>query len=89
MAIGARPAGILSSILGRTGILLGTGALAGTAIALTITRFFSPLLYNVSPVDPVAFASAIAIMTLIAAAASLVPAWRAMSVDVMTALREE
>ena len=89
MAIGARPSEILSSILGRTGILLGAGALAGTAIALAVTRFFSPLLYNVSPVDPVAFALALAIMTLIAVAASLLPAWRAMSVEVMAALRQE
>jgi predicted permease len=89
MAIGARPAGILASVLGRTGILLGAGAIAGIAIAFAVTRFFSPLLYNISPFDPVAFGAAIAIMGLIAVAASLAPAWRAMSIDVMKALRQD
>ena len=48
--------------MGRTAVLLGGGTVAGAAVALGISRYFAPLLYNVSPHDPAAFATAIGVI---------------------------
>lgn len=89
VAIGASPAGILRTVMGRTAILLGCGTAAGAVVALALTRYVSPLLYHVSPQDPAAFVVAIGLMASIGMLACLVPARRAVSIDAMSALREE
>jgi len=47
------------------------------------------LLFEVSPLDPFAFATAAVAMTLVALIAALVPASRATRVDPTTALRSD
>jgi ABC-type lipoprotein release transport system permease subunit len=54
-----------------------------------IARILQSVLFGVSPYDPIAFAGAPLFLIAIAAAASLMPARRAMKVDPMTALRYE
>jgi putative ABC transport system permease protein len=46
------------------------------------------LLYKISPRDPLAFGSAFAVMTIVAAAACFLPAWRATRTDPVQALRD-
>jgi len=46
------------------------------------------LLYKTSPRDPLTFAAACAVMTIVALAACLAPAWRATRTDPLRALRE-
>jgi putative ABC transport system permease protein len=46
-------------------------------------------LYGVSPQEPRIFAVTAALLTLVAAAACLVPAWRATRVDPSEALRSD
>jgi ABC-type lipoprotein release transport system permease subunit len=58
-------------------------------VALAISRYFAPLLYNVSPRDPAAFVTAIGVNAAITLLACLIPARRAVSVDAMVALRED
>jgi ABC-type antimicrobial peptide transport system permease subunit len=60
----------------------------GAAAALGLTRLMGSLLYNVSPRDPLAFGSALVVMTVAASAACCVPAWRATRADPVRALRE-
>jgi ABC-type lipoprotein release transport system permease subunit len=43
----------------------------------------------VKPVDPATFAAVAAVLTAVAIAASLVPAWRATRVDPVRALKAE
>jgi len=80
---------VIGSIMGRTAVLLGGGTFAGAAVALAISRYFAPLLYNVNPRDPAAFATAIGVIAAITVLACLVPARRAVNVDAMVALRED
>ncbi len=46
------------------------------ALALALARLLGNLLYKVSPHDPLAFGSALVVMTIAALAACFLPAWR-------------
>ena len=65
------------------GIALGLGGAAATAPVLR------SLLFGVSALDPLAFGGAALLFAVVAAAASYVPARRAMRVDPLIALRSE
>jgi ABC-type antimicrobial peptide transport system permease subunit len=69
--------------------LMAAGVVIGAAVALGLTRLLGNLLYQVSPRDPLAFASAFAVMTVAALAACFLPAWRATRTDPMRVLRAE
>ena len=74
----------------RHGLTLGViGAAIGLAAAVAMMRLMSSVLFEISPVDPLTYASVL--ITLIAAAglASYVPAMRATSVNPIEALRSE
>ena len=88
MALGARTADLLRTVLSQGLLLTAAGVIVGTVIALAGTRLLGYLLYKVSPRDPLAFASALAIMTLASLTACLLPAWRATRTDPVQALRE-
>ena len=89
MALGASPGSILRLVLGDALIVTGIGAAIGLAAALASTRLLSTLLYGLSAHDPATLAGAIAVLLVVAAIASFLPAWRASRVDPMTALRDE
>ena len=88
-ALGAKRIDILRLFVGRglgmTVIGVGVGVLA----ALALTRFLSGMLYGVSVVDPLTFASVSILLVLVAALACYVPARRATRVDPLVALRNE
>jgi putative ABC transport system permease protein len=89
MALGADPGGVLRIVM-REGLLLALlGIAAGLAIALAATPQIAPLLYQVSPADPVSIAGAALFLIVVAALASLIPALRATRVDPIRALRQE
>jgi putative ABC transport system permease protein len=89
VAVGADRAHVLALVL-RSGLAL---ALAGVAIGLAAaalsTRLMGTLLHDVSPLDPATFAAVGIGLSMIAAFASLVPAWRATRVDPVIALKSE
>ena len=62
--------------------------MVGGVAALVSTRLLGYLLYGVSPRDPLAFGSALAVMMIAALAACLLPAWRATRTDPIRALRD-
>jgi putative ABC transport system permease protein len=67
--------------------LLGVGA--GIIAAMASTRVLRTFLYGTSSVDPVTFVVTAALLTVVAVAASILPARRATRVDPMVALRHE
>jgi ABC-type lipoprotein release transport system permease subunit len=54
-----------------------------------LTRYLAALLFEVSPRDPAVLGFAVAVLLLVAAAASWFPAQRAAVVDVARTLRTE
>jgi ABC-type antimicrobial peptide transport system permease subunit len=58
-------------------------------LAIGTTGVLSSILYGVAPRDPIVLGGVIALLTLIAAAACLVPAWRATRIDPLIAIRSE
>ena len=89
MALGASRVDILLMILREAAMLLGTGLLIGTTLALSAGKIAASMLYGLNPRDPLTVAVAVTAMAVIALVASLLPATRAASIDPMAALREE
>lgn len=89
MALGADPKGVLGMVMRRGSLLALSGIAAGLAIALAATPQLAPLLYHVSPADPVSIAGAALFLIVVAVLASLIPALRATRVDPLVALRQE
>lgn len=89
MALGANRINILLMVLREAATLLGVGLAIGIALSLPLASAASSMLYGLKPRDPLTLAVAVAAMTLVALAASLLPAHRASTVDPMTVLREE
>lgn len=89
MALGARPANVLTLVM-RQGIgLTLAGIVIGLGAALVVTRVLATLLFQVKPLDPVTFSGVAALMLVIASAAVYVPARRATKIDPLVALRYE
>jgi len=86
-ALGAAPSDLLRLVIVKGLALTTIGAAIGAAAAFQLTRLLGYLLYQVSPRDPFAFASAVITVVLAAAVACLVPAWRATRTDPIQALR--
>jgi ABC-type antimicrobial peptide transport system permease subunit len=89
LALGAHSHNILGLILGRGAKLTATGVGVGIPAALLATRLMRGLLFGVSAMDPLTFASVTLLLTLVALAACYIPAMRAMRVDPIVALRYE
>lgn len=87
MALGAGPRDLLRLVMSHGLALTAAGVVLGAVVALASARLLGYLLYRVSPRDPLAFASALAVMMVAALGACLVPAWRAARIDPVRALR--
>ncbi len=89
MALGARPFDIQRRFLARGLALAGIGLAAGLAGAVALSRLLARLLFEVEPVDLATYVSVSALLFTVAAAASWLPARRAMRVDPIATLRSE
>jgi predicted permease len=88
-ALGARSSDLLRQVVGEGVRVTVPGIAIGLLIALAAGKWIAPLLFNVSPRDPLVFASVAVVLLAVAAVASLAPAAKAARVDPMAALREE
>jgi putative ABC transport system permease protein len=87
-AIGARAADIFRMVIGE-GLMLGLAGLGvGLLGAWWLERAIAGLLFGVAAGDPLTFAAVALLLVAVAAAASYLPARRAMAVDPLTALRD-
>ena len=89
IAIGASRGHVFSVVLRRTAMLLSIGSILGMLAATVAGGLFAPILYGVNPKDPATFVAAVALMVLVTFAASWLPARRAITLDPLTALRQE
>jgi predicted lysophospholipase L1 biosynthesis ABC-type transport system permease subunit len=89
IALGAMPADVRRAVLGRALKLTIAGAAVGLAGTVATSRLFQSLLFEVSPIDPLAFVAAGALLIAVAALAAYVPARRATRIDPVQALRAD
>jgi predicted permease len=87
-AIGAQRGDILRMVMAQGFKLSIAGVVAGAVAAAALTRLMSGMLFQVSATDPVTFGAIAGVFIAVALAASYVPAWRAMRIDPVVALRE-
>ncbi len=88
-ALGARRRDVLALVVGRGMWLAGTGVIIGLIAAWGGTRFLESLLFGVSSADPAIFTGVALLLLAVASLAALLPAWRALRVDPLVALREQ
>jgi len=89
MAIGLPGSRVIAQVLGHGAMLVSAGIAAGIAGAAMLTRLLSSFLFDVSALDPIAFATAAAALFVVGVAAAFVPAVRAGMADPLKALREQ
>jgi predicted permease len=89
MALGAGAGRVLKLVLaqGLTLALLGAGL--GLMFALALSRYLSTMLYGVSTTDLATFVTVPVVLLAVALVACLVPAYRAMRIEPVVALRYE
>jgi putative ABC transport system permease protein len=89
MALGAGRTSIVRLIMGEAGLLLAIGVVVGAGLALALGKTASTLLFGLKFYDTVTMMIAVVTLSIVAAAASYLPAFRASRVDPMMALRDE
>jgi predicted permease len=89
IALGATRGRVISEVL-RGGVrLTAMGSVIGLVGAFVVTRSLSALLFEISPLDPLSYCAAVALLAFISVCACLVPAWRASRVDPVIAMQSE
>jgi ABC-type antimicrobial peptide transport system permease subunit len=89
VALGARAAGAVRSVLADTARTTLIGAACGVAGGLYASRFVETMLFEVAPLEVSSLALPLGTLLLAALVAAAVPAWRAARVDPVIALRNE
>jgi hypothetical protein len=65
------------------------GAAIGAGLSAASSSFLQAMLYGISPLDAIGYASALFLLAAVAAAAALLPASAALSVDPAATLRHD
>jgi predicted permease len=89
MALGATASAVRRQVVSQGTKVVLAGAAIGVVGAYLTTKYLSRLLYEVKPVDLIAFAAMSAAMIATGVLASYMPARRASNVDPMEALRSD
>lgn len=89
LVLGATPARIATAVVADGARMIAGGAIAGLAAAALATRLMRALLFDVSPLDPVALCGAPLVLAIVALAATALPAVRASRTEPSVCLRRE
>ena len=89
VALGLPGSRVVRRIVGQGATLVIIGVLLGAIGTFALTRVLESMLYEVSTVDPVAFAAAAVALLVIGVIAAFLPAYRTGSVDPALVLREQ
>jgi predicted permease len=89
MALGAGRTNVLRMIAAEALRISALAALGGVAVILLAGPLVAGLLFRTSPRDPLVISAVVLVLMASALIATLIPAWRATTVDPVTALRAE
>jgi predicted permease len=89
IALGARPGEIVRMVVRQGALLAAAGILPGAVIAYAAGRAMAGLLAGVQAADALTFASTMGLCALMTILGSWMPAWRAVRIDPMQAIRTE
>lgn len=89
IALGARPGTVMGQVVREGMAFPSVGLLLGAIASVGAAGLLRASLYGISPLDPRVYARTALLLLAVAAAACLVPAWRAARADPMEALRAE
>jgi putative ABC transport system permease protein len=88
MALGAQRGTVFRQVLRRALVMTGIGVGLGGLCYLGLMRFIQTLLFAVQPDDPITLAVIALTLSSVSIAAAYLPAWRAMRVEPVEALKE-
>jgi predicted permease len=89
MAVGARRWQVVWMVLRDSLVLTAIGVVLGVPLATLVAKALASALYGVTVYDAPSYWLAVVGVAIVAMIASMVPAWRAASVDPLNALRAE
>jgi hypothetical protein len=89
LALGATRSGVALAVARRCLANVAAGTLAGLLVFWAARRVLSSMLYDIAPGDPRVLTVTVAVLALVAAFASWIPARRATHIDPATSLRLE
>jgi ABC-type antimicrobial peptide transport system permease subunit len=89
IALGARSADVIRSILSGNARVVAVGVAVGLLGAAAASQLLRSLLFGLSPLDPLTYAGVALLLATVAIAASYIPARIALGVDAATTLRAE
>jgi hypothetical protein len=87
VALGAERSGVVWMVIGEVVRVVAVGLVIGVALAAIAAPRFGGMLYGVDALDPVSFATAVALILAVAWGAAYFPARRAAAADPVQALR--
>lgn len=88
LALGAQRRTLVAMVIRHGMVLAAAGLAVGLPCAWLLSRVLSSLLFEISPRDPMTFATVAAVLSAVALVASAIPAWRVTRVDPIVVLRE-
>jgi predicted permease len=89
LALGAQPGMVIWMVMREVLLLLTIGLAVGIPAAMWLGQLVSSQLYGIQPHDPLIAGSMMLLLTIVSAAAGLIPAHRASRIDPILALRYE
>ena len=87
LALGARPAALMGSVVMQGLRWTTAGIVAGTVLAVALSQLLTAFLFDVSPSDAVSMAAAALTLIVVALVAAYAPARRVVRIDPATTLR--
>ncbi len=88
-AVGANAADVVRLIVGQGLRSIGVGLILGLAGALAVARLLEGLLYDIGPWDVGTYLGAVVVLGVAALLATVIPAFRAATIDPFIALQQE
>jgi predicted permease len=89
LALGAQPGFVMWLVMREVLLLLAIGLAFGIPAAMGLGRYVAAQLYGIQAHDPAIAGSTVALLTMVSAAAGLIPAQRASRIDPILALRHD